>query len=140
MNKIVGITFGAFDLCHAGHVLLFDFCKRHCDYLIVGLHVDPSLERKEKNAPVMSLLERQIILSSNKNIDKIICYENEKDLELILNTFDLNIRFLGSDYYAKGFTGKDICEYKKIRVMYCDRKHNFSSTELRQRIESTNNR
>lgn len=140
MNKIVGITFGAFDLCHAGHNILFDFCKNHCDYLIVGLHVDPTKERPQKNKPVMTLLERQIILSSNKNIDKIICYETEKDLELILRTTIINVRFLGSDYKGKEFTGKHIGEFKKILHMYCDRDHGFSTTELRQRIESTNNR
>lgn len=135
MNLIKGITFGAFDLCHAGHAFLFEYCKRYCNYLIVGLHVNPSIERKEKNSPVMSLLERQTLLRSNKYIDEIICYETERDVEIILSSFDIQVRFLGQDYCSKYFTGKDICEYKKIQVKYCDRKHNFSSTDLRERIK-----
>lgn len=140
ISERVGITFGAFDLCHPGHVLLFDFCKQHCDRLIVGLHVDPTLERPTKNKPVMSLLERQIILKSNKNIDEIICYETEKDIEVILKTFKLDVRFLGYDYFNTDFTGKHVCEYKRIKLMYCDRSHGFSTTSLRQRIERSNNR
>lgn len=135
MNFIKGITFGAFDLCHAGHALLFEYCKRHCNYLIVGLHVDPSTERAEKNYPIMSLLERQILVKSSKHVDEVICYETEKDIEIILSSFDVQVRFLGRDYWGKNFTAKDICEYKKIQLMYCDRSHNYSTTNLRERIK-----
>ena len=64
-----GITFGAFDLCHAGHVIMFADCKRFCDYLIVGLQVDPSLERDTKNRPIQSLYERYVQLSAIKYVD-----------------------------------------------------------------------
>jgi glycerol-3-phosphate cytidylyltransferase len=137
MNLIKGITFGAFDLCHAGHAFLFEYCKRHCDYLIVGLHVNPSLERDNKNAPVMSLLERQILVKSNRYVDEIFCYETERDIEIILSTHDLNVRFLGDDYKSKDFTGKLICTLKNIKLMYCDRNHSFSTSELRERIKSS---
>ena len=54
-NKIVGITFGSFDLCHYGHVLMFEECKEYCDYLIVGVQSDPSIDRSEKNKPTLSM-------------------------------------------------------------------------------------
>ena len=45
----VGITFSTFDLLHAGHVKMLEEAKRQCDYLIVGLQLDPSIDRPEKN-------------------------------------------------------------------------------------------
>ena len=38
MYMKIGFTCGAFDLCHAGHMLMFKEAKEHCDYLIVGLN------------------------------------------------------------------------------------------------------
>ena len=75
-----GFTCGAFDLCHAGHILMFQEYRKVCDYLIVGLHSDPSLDRTGKNKPIMSLEERLIILKGIKYIDEIIVYDTEKDL------------------------------------------------------------
>ena len=69
-----GFTCGAFDLLHAGHVLMLQEAKTVCDYLIVGLQTDPSLDRREKNQPVQSLLERQIQLSAIKYVDEIVIY------------------------------------------------------------------
>ena len=81
----IGITFSAFDLLHAGHVAMLEEAKSVCDYLIVGLHIDPSLERSNKNKPIQSLIERQIQLKGCKYVDEIICYETEQDLLNLLN-------------------------------------------------------
>ena len=48
-----GFIAGSFDLLHAGHISILKQCIRQCDYLIVGLHVDPSIERPEKNKPIV---------------------------------------------------------------------------------------
>ena len=51
----VGFTCGAFDLLHAGHIMMLEEARSFCDYLIVGLHSDPSTDRPEKNKPIQSL-------------------------------------------------------------------------------------
>jgi glycerol-3-phosphate cytidylyltransferase len=135
-----GITFGAFDLCHTGHVLMFAECKQLCDYLIVGLQVDPSLERKEKNTPVQSLYERYVQLNAIKYIDEIIPYAYEHEIIQILQSRSLNVRFVGADYIDRDFTGKDCCVSRSIDLYFNNRDHGFSTTELRKRIESSNNR
>jgi len=48
-----GFTCGAFDLLHAGHCVMLKEAKENCDYLIVGLQTDPSIDRQEKNQPGM---------------------------------------------------------------------------------------
>ena len=135
-KKNVGITFGAFDLCHAGHVVMFADCKRLCNYLIVGLQVDPSLERETKNTPIQSLYERYLQLQAIKYIDEIIPYTYEYEIEQILATRDVNVRFIGADYVGKDFTGKDYCYSNNIDICFNNRSHPFSTTELRKRIQN----
>src|SRR3990167_444944 len=94
----IGFIAGAFDLLHVGHVHLLKQCKMQCELLIVGLHVDPSVERKGKNKPIESVLEREIKLDACRFVDKIIVYETEEDLSIIFKYYRINVRFLGSDY------------------------------------------
>ena len=132
MNKI-GITFSTFDLLHAGHILMLKEAKDQCDYLICGLHVDPNVERPQKNPPVQSIVERYTQLSAVSYVDEIIPYNLEKDLYDILLGYPINVRIIGSDYKNLDFSGKDICLSKGISIFYNSRDHNFSSSELRER-------
>src|SRR3989344_4937843 len=97
-SMIRGFTCGAFDLMHAGHVLMFKECREQCDYLIVGLQVDPSIDRSEKNKPVETLEERMIRLGGCKYIDEIIIYNNEVELYEILKKINPDVRFMGADW------------------------------------------
>ena len=104
----VGFTCSTFDLCHAGHVTMLRECKQVCDYLIVGLQVDPSKDRESKNPPSQTLVERYVQLSAIKYVDEIVPYETEKDLEDILNMYRIDTRILGEEYREKDFTGKEL--------------------------------
>lgn len=132
---IIGFTSVVGDFLHAGHVLMLDECKRHCDYLYVGLISDPTIDRPEKHKPIQSLFERYIQLSSNRNVDEVIPLSGEDDLELALKSLPINIRFVGRDYLNKDFTGKKICDERGIKIFYNDRTHGLSSSELRERIK-----
>ena len=133
---IVGITFSAFDLLHAGHVAMLEDASKQCDYLIVGLHIDPSRERTEKNKPVQSLVERQLQLRAVKWVDEIITYETEEDLVEILEMLPIDLRIIGSDYKGKDFTGKamSLVPNPKMGIYYHQRNHSHSSTALRNSI------
>jgi len=127
---------GAFDLCHAGHVLAFRNAKKDCDYLIVGLHRDPSIERPEKHTPIMSVGERRIILEGIRYIDLIVEYDTEEELMMLLNGESLgmkpDVRFLGQDWKGKPYTGHEL----GIPILWEDRSHGYSSSELRDRIRN----
>ncbi len=135
----IGITFSTFDLLHAGHVLMLKEAKSVCDYLICGLHVDPQVERPNKNKPIQSIVERYAQLSAVKYVDEVIPYNLEKDLHDILLSYPIDVRIIGADYRDVDFSGKQICIDKEIEIYYNERSHNFSSTELRQRINETKN-
>jgi glycerol-3-phosphate cytidylyltransferase len=132
----IGFTCSTFDLCHAGHVLMLQECKKVCDYLIVGLQVDPSKDRSSKNAPVQTLVERYIQLNAIKYVDEIVPYESERDLEDIFSMFHIDVRVLGVEYKDKDFTGKDICNKRGVQIHFNKRDHRFSSTGLRQIINN----
>ena len=127
----IGFIASAFDLCHPGHLSLLKEAKNHCDYLVCALHTDPTIDRPStKTKPIESTLERWLRLVSCKYVDEVVPYDTEADLLNLLTTLKPQVRFLGSDYIGKDFTGK----YLEIPVMYLDRSHTFSSSELRKRI------
>lgn len=125
---MIGFTCGAFDLLHAGHVVMFKEAKANCKYLIVGLQTDPSIDRQEKNKPVQSIYERYVQLQAVRYIDEVIPYDTEKSLLDLLNSTHIDIRFIGEDYVDKHFTGKGM-----HKAYFTNRKHSFSTTELRSR-------
>ena len=130
----VGITFSVFDLLHAGHVAMLREAKEQCDYLVAGLQLDPTIDRKEKNKPIQTIVERYTQLKAVKYIDEIIPYTTEKDVEDILEMYQVDVRILGEEYKDKDFTGKDICRRLGIDLYFNKRDHRFSSTDLRKRI------
>lgn len=133
-QEFVGFTAGAFDLLHAGHILMLADCADVCDHLIVGLHVDPSKERATKQRPVETVLERYIRLKGCKYVDEIIPYETEHDLITLLTILPINVRIIGEEYRDKDFSGKKLCLQRGIRIHYNPRRHTFSSTKLRGQL------
>ena len=135
----IGITCSTFDLLHAGHVVMLEEAKRHCDYLIAALQVDPTQDRDTKNKPIQSVVERQIQLAAVRFVDEIVVYNTEKELDDIFLTLPINVRIIGEEYKDKDFTAKKICYKRKIEIIYNKRDHSFSSTDLRKRTKIMEN-
>lgn len=130
----VGITFSAFDLLHAGHIKMLEEARGKCDYLIIGLQTDPTLDRPEKNKPIQSVVERYIQLKGCKFVDEIIPYATEQDLEDILRAFEIDVRIVGDEYESRDFTGRNYCEENGIELYFNRRDHRFSSSGLRKEV------
>ena len=129
---MIGFTCGAFDLLHAGHIVMLQEAKSNCDYLIVGLQTDPTIDRNEKNKPIQSVYERFVQLNAVKCVDEIIPYDTEQSLMDLLQSQKIDIRFVGEEYRESKLTGRDL-----IELHYTSRRHSFSSTNLRKVIKST---
>ena len=132
MNKKykIGFTASCFDLLHSGHITMLQEAKSVCEYLIVGLQIDPSIDRPEKNKPIQTLMERQIQLNAVKYIDEVICYSTEYELLHLLSALPIDVRIIGEEYRGKKFTGYDF----PINVYFNKRHHNWSTTRLRKLI------
>ena len=127
-----GITFSTFDLFHTGHVLMLQEAKSQCDWLIVCLQTDPTIDRPNKNKPVQTLFERFIQVRACKYVDELIVYTTEDEVIQILKAIDYDVRIIGEEYSDKSFTGKNLSEGK---LYFNKRQHSFSTTELRDRIK-----
>ena len=130
----IGFTASTFDLLHAGHIAMLREAKSQCDWLICGLQIDPSIDRIDKNKPIQTIVERYVQLDAVCYVDEIIPYTTEKDLEDILQMFNINVRIIGEEYKDGKFTGRAICSSRGIEIYYNKRDHRFSSTDLRKRV------
>ncbi len=134
----VGFTCSTFDLLHAGHIQMLREAKEQCEYLIVGLQTDPTIDRPEKNKPIQTLVERYTQLKAVGYVDEIIPYQTEQDLEDILSMYHIDVRVLGVEYKDRDFTGKSICQKRSIDLYFNKRDHRFSSSDLRKRVCNEN--
>lgn len=125
----VGFTAGVLDLLHPGHILMLKEARAQCDYLVVGLQIHA---RPGKEKPIETFEERMIRLQGCKYVDKILNYDTEQDLYNLLKELRPDIRFVGEDHKGQPFTGNDL----PIKIIYNSRGHNYSSSNLRQRIKN----
>ena len=131
----VGFTCSTFDLFHAGHIIMLKEAKQQCEYLIVGLQSDPTIDRPDtKNKPVQSMFERYVQLSACKYVDEIVPYSTATDLVDIFLSYPIHVRILGEEYEHNAYTGRQECVDKGIKFYFNKRQHTFSTTELRQRV------
>ena len=128
-DPIIGFTCSAFDLFHAGHVVMLQESRELCDYLIVGLLTDPTNDRPEKNKPIQSVMERYIQVSACKYVDEVIPFQSEQDLLDMLLVINPDVRIVGEEYRGTDHTGAGLGN-----IHYNKRKHSFSSSELRERV------
>tara|TARA_R100000541_G_scaffold36607_1_gene44675 strand:- start:163 stop:591 length:429 start_codon:yes stop_codon:yes gene_type:complete len=135
---VVGFTCGTFDLLHAGHVLMLQEASEVCDFLVVGLHIDPSQEREWKNKPIQTIHERFIQLEAIKYVDFVLPYHFEQDMHELLQILRVNVRIVGEEYRSNPLSGEHLHEELNIRLHYNNRGHGFSSTELRDRVKRAN--
>tara|TARA_R110000824_G_scaffold389939_1_gene586192 strand:- start:50 stop:487 length:438 start_codon:yes stop_codon:yes gene_type:complete len=129
-NETLGFTAGNFDLLHPGYIRCFREAKRHCDRFIVFLQIDPSLHRKSKYKPVISLYNRYEALMSIKYIDDVYTYQTEDELLNLIEFWQPDIRILGEDYIGKSFTG----DHLSPKIIYTTRSHEWSTTKLKDLI------
>jgi len=126
----IGFTCGSFDLCHYGHILMFLECRSQCDYLIVGVQTDPSVDRADKNKPIQSMTERLGQVAALTAVDSVMTYDTERELYEYLKRVPPDVRFVGADWEGKKFTGHNL----PIEVVFNSRNHSYSSSELRERV------
>ena len=132
----IGFTCGTFDLLHPGHIAMLKDCKAQCDKLIVGLHTDPTIDRPDtKNKPIQTTFERYLQLEAIKYVDQIIPYDTEADLSNLLGVLDIDTRFVGEDHINDQITGQLVCDQRGVDIVFNERNHDWSSTELRERIK-----
>ena len=127
----IGVIAGNFDVIHPGYVRLFKDAKENaCDILTIALHVDPTIERPNKAKPILSADERTEILLALRYVDKILYYNTEEELELLLASISDHVRVIGTDYKDRDFTGKSLAK----EIYYHNRDHDWSTTRYKTEL------
>lgn len=129
---IKGITFGAFDPLHIGHINLIKNALKQCDILIVCVSSNEYIRTVKKYEPKFSYEERIIALGMIKGVSKIemqgVDYPHSKKQLAKKNKAD--IIFVGSDWSKETFKGEGM----GIPVVYLPRTIGVSGTELRKKL------
>jgi len=135
----IGFTCSCFDILHAGHYLMLKDARAQCNFLVVGLQTDPTVDEdyrmetndgRNKNMPIQSWEERLIQIEGCRYVSAVVKYTTEDDLYEILRKLQPDIRILGSDWEGKKYTGWDL----EIPIHWHRRDHNYSTSNLRKRI------
>ena len=128
---IKGIIAGNFDVIHPGYVRFFNDAKENaCAWLIVALHVDPTIERPHKAKPILTADERTEVLLALTAVDEVVYYNTEAELVSLLESIRPSIRILGTDYRNKPFTG----DHLSMPIYYHVRDHKWSTTRFKNEI------
>ncbi|HEM6271224.1 TPA: SDR family NAD(P)-dependent oxidoreductase [Streptococcus suis] len=130
----IGYLSGTFDLFHVGHLNLLKNAKKHCDYLIVGVHPDASHKGKKTFIPFD---ERKQIVASNMYVDEVVTSTPEDSTAWDL--YHYNYLFVGSDYkgterfnkYEEYFSNKD------AEIIYFPYTQGTSSTQIRKTVSQS---
>tara|TARA_B100001778_G_scaffold327144_1_gene324743 strand:+ start:854 stop:1252 length:399 start_codon:yes stop_codon:yes gene_type:complete len=130
---VKGVIAGNFDVIHPGYIKMLKECANNCDCLIILLHSDPSVERPDKLKPILSVKERRETLMEFKSVCDVFEYTYEAQLYDLLQVGEFDVRFLGSDYLNKPFTGDTL----KIPIHYLDRSHGWSTTKFKHLISKS---
>lgn len=88
---------GAFDLFHTGHLDFLKKAKEQGDFLIVGLHTDPTVNRyKGSNYPIMNLHERVLSVLACRYVNEVVIGAPYAVTEELMAHFNVSLVCHGS--------------------------------------------
>lgn len=106
-DKVVYVA-GAYDLFHVGHLDFLQKAKECGDYLIVGLHTDPVVNRyKGSNYPIMNLHERVLSVLACKYVSEVVIGAPYTVTQDLLDHFNVNVVVHGHTEVKKDENGRD---------------------------------
>ena len=93
-TKKILMCHGVFDLVHPGHIRHLQYCKKHCDYLVVSITTDKHVLKSDFRPYVPEKL-RALNLAAIELIDFVLIDKESKPLK--------NLKFIKPDIYGKGY-------------------------------------
>jgi D-beta-D-heptose 7-phosphate kinase/D-beta-D-heptose 1-phosphate adenosyltransferase len=114
-GKTVVFTNGCFDLFHAGHLRVLEYCKRRGDILVVGLNTDASVRRlKGPRRPIMPLADRAALVAALKPVDFVTSFAEDTPFDLI-RRLRPDVLVKGGDWSSGTIVGAEFVK-KVVRV------------------------
>lgn len=96
------LTFGVFDYFHLGHLRLFQQCREHGDYLIVGVQRDEYVARfKDGGECFYNTEERMEMIRALRIVDEVFAYDVLEPE--VMRVIDFDVLALGEDHVGDRF-------------------------------------
>lgn len=129
LPKIV-ITYGTFDIFHAGHVNILRRARQFGEKLIVAVSTDEFNAIKGKKS-LFSYEERKLIVESCKYVDLVIPEENWQQKAHDIQHYHVSTFVMGHDWQGKFDFLKAYCD-----VVYLDRTPVISSSYYKDALKT----
>jgi glycerol-3-phosphate cytidylyltransferase len=124
------ITYGTFDILHAGHIALLARARSLGDRLFVGLSTDAFNSRKHKSA-LLNYENRKAVLQAIRYVDHVFPEESWEQKVDDIRKYCADVFVIGDDWAGKFDFLADACE-----VVYLPRTPEISTTEIMQSLDS----
>lgn len=121
-----GITFGAFDPIHYGHIKLLEHAKEQCEYLIVGISSAEYIRKHKHRQERIELHKRIKALKAIRYVDQVVIQNTSEDKKQITFWKNAQVIFVGDDWTPATFTGEGL----GVPVVYLPHTKGMSSTQL----------
>lgn len=131
-GKVIGYTFHAGDLFHVGHLHQLLQCRKHCDYLIVGVLTDRAIASYKKE-PVIPYPWRARIYEALRCVDEVLP-QNSRDPTDNLRLLQPDILFHGDDW--EDFPGKEYMESIEAVAIQTPYFHGISTSSIIEQIQA----
>ena len=79
----IGYTTGVYDMFHIGHLNILRRAKEQCETLVVGVTTDELCYKRKQKYPIINEQERMAIVIDPKDVDKMMAYAAEENLEAV---------------------------------------------------------
>lgn len=132
----VGFISGFFDILHDGHIDILRQAKEQCDYLVVAVGTDEFMQVRKNRDSVLSYEQRVEIVRAIRYVDQVVP-ETNLDKIAAFHKHNYDVMFAGNDHEFEPAYIETVRELKQLGVdtIYIPRKHNVSSTLIRERIQ-----
>ena len=122
---------GTFDLLHRGHLELLNYAKSLGDRVYVGIDSDRRVaEMKGDSRPIYNLEDRKFFLENLKAVHRVAVFDNDAQLEAMVQFIQPHVMVVGSDWKGKSVIGS----YYAAKLVFFDRVGDYATTETVQSI------
>lgn len=125
--KVV-ITYGTFDILHAGHINLLRRARAFGDRLVVGLSTDAFNQGKHKSA-LLNYDNRKAVLESIRYVDFVFPEETWEQKIEDIRKYHVSVFVMGDDW-----EGKFDFLSRHCAVHYLPRTSDISTTQIRESL------
>jgi rfaE bifunctional protein nucleotidyltransferase chain/domain len=123
---------GVFDLLHPGHLEILRRARSYPQsYVLVLINSDRSVqERKGPGRPIISELDRALMLWSSRWVDRVEIFDTEEELAEMIRNFDPDVMVKGAHYQGTEIVGSEHCK----QIDFVEINDKYSTTKLIERI------